>query len=100
MAVLGQHLRQRRLAILHRTSVVLELGLFSGRGIVHRCCERDMADPQPEMQGGWIPGLDTKSYDQCLQLFNSDFERVFYHSNIAQGPSIAFPFEQTMGRAS
>lgn len=40
---------------------------------------------QPEFQGGWIPGIDTKGFDSCQALFDSEFQRVFYHSNIAQG---------------
>ncbi|WWC95589.1 hypothetical protein V866_002454 [Kwoniella sp. B9012] len=39
----------------------------------------------PEMQAGWIPLINTKGYQQCLTSYDSDFERVFYLNNLANG---------------
>lgn len=45
------------------------------------------ADDQSEMQGGFYSGLGQQDLDQCLSLYGSDYEKVFFHNNIAQGTS-------------
>jgi beta-galactosidase GanA len=42
----------------------------------------------PEFQGGSYDSWGGSGYDNCYEMTNSDFENVFYKSNLAQGVTI------------